>query len=146
MNDSKKTYSAPKASSPKPQWMQPDDDQPIVGRVVAVGAGTSAGDHATSKQSASELPASELPATKNGETEEVNPANGGEPLGRIGRSKLAILTTVFVVAGVLGVPLILYSPVFSKIEKAFWSILATIYSGVLLYILYRVVLWFLAQF
>ena len=71
----------------------------------------------------------------------VHGNSADEPLGKIGRSKLAILTTVFLVAGVLGVPLILYSPVFSKLEKIFWSVAAAIYSVVLLYILYAVIVW-----
>lgn len=112
MTDSHVKDSSSKPPSPKPQWVS-DEDQPIVGRIVTMG-------------------------------NEPNPNTSetiDEPLGKIGRSKLAILTTVFLVAGVLGVPLIVYSPVFSKFEKVFWSAVAAAYSGTLFYILYAVIVW-----
>lgn len=64
-----------------------------------------------------------------------------EPLGKIGRNKTAILTTVFLVAGILGLPLVYYSPVFSRKEKAFWTVIVLIYTYILFYILYRVAAW-----
>lgn len=69
------------------------------------------------------------------------PIGSDEPLGKIGRSKPAILTTVFLVAGILGLPLIYYSPVFNQKEKALWTIVVLIYTAILFYILYRVAAW-----
>ncbi len=69
------------------------------------------------------------------------PNGSDEPLGKIGRSKPAILTTVFLVAGILGLPLIYYSPVFNQKEKALWTIIVLIYTAILFYILYRVAAW-----
>ena len=69
------------------------------------------------------------------------PNDADEPLGKIGRSKPAILTTVFLVAGILGLPLIYYSPVFNQKEKALWTTIVLIYTAILFYILYRVAAW-----
>ena len=64
-----------------------------------------------------------------------------EPLGRFGRSKKAILITVFLVAGILGLPLVLLSPAFNRIEKAFWTVIILIYTVLIFYVLYRVAAW-----
>lgn len=69
------------------------------------------------------------------------PNGDDEPLGKIGRSKPAILTTVFLVAGILGLPLIYYSPVFNQKEKTLWTVIVLIYTAILFYILYRVAAW-----
>lgn len=128
---------APRARSVSSQLK--DDDQPVVGRIVRVGAI----DHQGTPVRVAEAtnPKQESYLSQNTVADTQRDDGSDEPLGRIGRSKAAILGTVFLVAGVLGVPLIIYSPVFSKAEKVFWSIVATLYSGTLLYILYRFVVW-----
>jgi hypothetical protein len=64
-----------------------------------------------------------------------------EPLGRLGRSKLAILATVFLAAGILGLPLIFYSPRFSRPEKAFWTVIVLLYTVLVFYLLYLALVW-----
>lgn len=147
MNDPRRAGPSSKPPAPKPQWMTAED-QPVVGRIVAVGKPHDDGvdSNAPSSSGAPSKPTAEslnAPAVRNHSVpgDLVYGDSADEPLGKIGRSKLAILTTVFLVAGVLGVPLILYSPVFSTFEKIFWSVAAAIYSATLLYILYVVIVW-----
>ena len=64
-----------------------------------------------------------------------------EPLGRLGRSKLAVLATIFVAAGILGLPLLYYSKAFSRAERVFWTIMTLLYTVLVFYILYRAILW-----
>lgn len=66
-----------------------------------------------------------------------------EPLGRFGRNKLGILLTLFFVAGILGLPLLLLSPVFSRPEKVFWTIAVLIYTAIIfsLFALFLVWAW-----
>lgn len=131
---------APK-KPPKTQWMQ-DDDEPVVGRIVNLAPTQTPHTQSNSSDRRTEPPASSHTiGTESVNAQANSPSSNDEPLGRIGRSKLAILATVFVAAGVLGVPLILYSPVFSKIEKAFWSTVAVLYSASLFYVLFLVIMW-----
>jgi hypothetical protein len=141
MNNDFGNNPAPK-KSPKAQWMQDDDDEPVVGRIVNLAPARTPVTQSDSFDHRTAAPASSnTTGTESANAQANSPSSTDEPLGRIGRSKLAILATVFVAAGVLGVPLILYSPVFSKIEKAFWSTVAVLYSASLFYILFLVIMW-----
>ncbi|XZE53444.1 hypothetical protein SH139x_005186 [Planctomycetaceae bacterium SH139] len=64
-----------------------------------------------------------------------------DPLGRFGRSKVAILVTVFLVAGILGLPLIYVSRAFNRLEKVFWTVVVLLYTVALFYGLYLYVIW-----
>jgi hypothetical protein len=110
------------------------DSQPVMARVVDVASGGHDPGRTGSPKMSAGGPQRQQPRGTGVDQQD-------EPLGRIGRSKWAILTTVFLVAGVLGVPLILFSPVFSKIEKVVWTTVAAVYSGGLLYILYLTIIW-----
>jgi hypothetical protein len=97
-----------------------EGDQVYVGRVVGVS------------------PPEQSPAESANEHSAEHSAND-EPLGRLGRSKLAILVTVFVAAGIIGLPLILMSPAFSKAEKIFWTAVVLCYTVLVFYILWLLV-------
>lgn len=58
-----------------------------------------------------------------------------EPLGSFGRHKIPILITIFVAAGILGLPLLLLSPAFSKTEKVIWTIVILLYTVLVFWIL-----------
>lgn len=53
-----------------------------------------------------------------------------EPLGRFGHNKVGILATLFLVSGIVGLPLLLLSPAFSRPEKSFWTVAIIIYTAI----------------
>jgi hypothetical protein len=57
------------------------------------------------------------------------------------RSRGAVLGTMFLVTGALGLPLLWYSPVFSKLEKLLWTLIVLIYTLTLLGITWAILLW-----
>ena len=57
------------------------------------------------------------------------------------QSRAAVLATLFLVTGVLGVPLLWVNQKFSKGERIFWSIVVTIYTAILISIAYAIVMW-----
>lgn len=64
-----------------------------------------------------------------------------DPLGALGRSKLGILVMVFVAAGIMGLPLILYSRKFNRAEKGFWTVIVLLYTIFVFYLLYLFLVW-----
>jgi hypothetical protein len=97
----------------------PHDEPFVVARVVAPPPG---GSKLHTSAAASATP----PSTDN---------SSDEPLGSFGRHKIPILITIFVAAGILGLPLLLLSPVFSKTEKVIWTIIILLYTVLVFWIL-----------
>ena len=60
----------------------------------------------------------------------VNPPNSPPPAKSDGvlHSRPLILGVLFGVTGVLGLPLLWYSPVFTRGEKVYWSVINTLYT------------------
>jgi hypothetical protein len=56
-------------------------------------------------------------------------------------SRTAVLGTLFLVTGAIGLPLVWYSPVFTRVEKLFWSLMAIIYTSALIGVTWAVVYW-----
>ncbi len=56
-------------------------------------------------------------------------------------SRAAILGTLFLITGAIGLPLLWYSPVFSQLEKWIWSAIALIYTAALIGVTWAVVVW-----
>ena len=64
-----------------------------------------------------------------------------EPLGRFGRNRVGILATLFLVSGIVGLPLLLLSPAFSRPEKGFWTVAIIIYTAVVFSLFGGFLLW-----
>ncbi|MDZ4849809.1 MAG: hypothetical protein SGI77_10970 [Pirellulaceae bacterium] len=64
-----------------------------------------------------------------------------KPWHQIARSPALVLGILFLVTGSLGLPLLWYSPAFSKSSKCFWSIVVTIYTLLLIAITIAIVWW-----
>ncbi len=69
------------------------------------------------------------------------PATSNEPLGRFGHNKVGILATLFLVSGIVGLPLLLLSPAFSKPEKGFWTVMIIIYTAIVFSLFGGFLLW-----
>ena len=57
------------------------------------------------------------------------------------QSRVAVLGTLFLVTGALGLPLLWYSSVFSRVEKGLWSIVAVCYTAALLGVTWAILTW-----
>lgn len=57
------------------------------------------------------------------------------------QSKLAVLAVLFCVAGVLGIPLLWINKKFTKAERIVWSIVVTIYTAILVWIVIAILMW-----
>lgn len=57
------------------------------------------------------------------------------------QNKFAVLGMLFFVTGFLGLPLLWLCRGFSNAERWFWAITNTIYTSVLIWIVYRICLW-----
>jgi len=57
------------------------------------------------------------------------------------QSRTAVLGTLFLVTGALGLPILWYSPVFSRLEKLFWTLLAIIYTSALIGVTWAILYW-----
>jgi hypothetical protein len=66
------------------------------------------------------------------------PANGSS---NSLHNRTIVFAMLFLVTGALGIPLLWMSPHFSKTERIVWAIVVTIYTGILLYIAYAIVMW-----
>lgn len=66
---------------------------------------------------------------------------GSRLLGRLSQSRLAVLAVLFLVTGFLGLPLLWKNRRFSTIERWFWAITNTIYTGLLIALAIGIVLW-----
>lgn len=60
---------------------------------------------------------------------------------RVAGSKAAVLVILFAVTGALGLPLLCWSPAFSRSAKWFWSIVVILYTILLVGITAAVVWW-----
>jgi ABC-type multidrug transport system permease subunit len=96
--------------------LQPEDqEQPFVGRIVAQ----------PQQATATQIHANGVNPYKPAKQEQSEPY---EPLGAFGRHQLPILITIFVAAGILGLPLLFLSPAFSRKEKIFWTFMTLLYT------------------
>jgi len=57
------------------------------------------------------------------------------------QSKSAVLGTLFLVTGALGLPLLWYSPVFTRFEKLLWSLIAIAYTSALIGVTGAILYW-----
>ncbi|MGI9471704.1 MAG: hypothetical protein ACR2NZ_09250 [Rubripirellula sp.] len=57
------------------------------------------------------------------------------------QSKFVVLAVLFCVTGVLGLPLLWMNKKFSKAERWFWSIVVTIYTAILIWIVIAILMW-----
>lgn len=57
------------------------------------------------------------------------------------KSRTAVLGTLFLVTGALGLPLLWYSPVFSRVEKLFWTLMAAVYTSALIGVTWAILYW-----
>ncbi|MGV3485241.1 MAG: hypothetical protein ACO1RT_12550 [Planctomycetaceae bacterium] len=57
------------------------------------------------------------------------------------QSRVAVLGTLFLVTGALGLPLLWYSSVFSRLEKGLWSLVAMCYTVALLGVTWAIIAW-----
>ena len=60
---------------------------------------------------------------------------------RLVQSRSAVFAMLFLVTGVLGIPLLWMNRNFSNNERIFWSIVVTIYTAVLIAIAAAIVIW-----
>lgn len=56
-------------------------------------------------------------------------------------SKRTVLLILFTVTGSLGLPLLFWSPAFSRSSKAFWAIVVTVYTVLLIWGTVLICLW-----
>ena len=56
-------------------------------------------------------------------------------------NRTAVLAMLFLVTGVLGVPLLWMNPNFSTTERILWAIVVTIYTAILIFIAGAIVMW-----
>ncbi|QDV61263.1 hypothetical protein [Crateriforma conspicua] len=76
----------------------------------------------------------------------VHPEDGPSPSGQgVTQSKAAVLAVLFLVAGVFGVPLLWINKRFNTAERILWTVVVTIYTFLLVWIAYSVVMWSLDQ-
>lgn len=57
------------------------------------------------------------------------------------QSRTAVLATLFLVTGAIGLPLLWYSPVFSRFEKFLWSLMTVMYTSALIGVTWAIVYW-----
>jgi hypothetical protein len=57
------------------------------------------------------------------------------------QSRQAVLAILFLMTGFLGIPLLWLNKKFSNAERIFWSIVVTLYTLVLIWLAYRIVMW-----
>ena len=81
---------------------------------------------------------------------EVQNAAKAEPPGQttalplppsLTHSRGAVLAILFLVTGAIGIPLLWMNPNFSTTERIVWSIVATIYTAILIGIVVAVLMW-----
>lgn len=57
------------------------------------------------------------------------------------QSKWAVLVVLFCVTGILGIPLLWINKKFSTVERLVWSIVVTIYTAILIWIVFAILMW-----
>ncbi len=57
------------------------------------------------------------------------------------QSRGAVFATLFLVTGVLGIPLLWMNQKFSNTERIVWSVIVTVYTAILIAIAYAIVMW-----
>ncbi|MFG0263224.1 MAG: hypothetical protein ACF788_12600, partial [Novipirellula sp. JB048] len=63
------------------------------------------------------------------------------PPSRLLESRGAVLATLFLVTGALGLPLLWMNKAFSNVERVFWAITVSLYTALLIYVVWRVCAW-----
>ena len=56
-------------------------------------------------------------------------------------NRMAVFAMLFLVTGVLGIPLLWMNKNFSNSERIFWAIVVTIYTALLIFIAAAIVMW-----
>lgn len=67
--------------------------------------------------------------------------DGRSSLEALLESRLAVLCILFFVTGALGLPLLWFSPRFSWLERLFWAVVVTIYTVLLIALVWVVLRW-----
>ena len=57
------------------------------------------------------------------------------------QNRTAVLATLFLVTGALGLPLLWYSPVFSRFEKLLWTLMTLMYTSALIGVTWAIIYW-----
>lgn len=57
------------------------------------------------------------------------------------QSKWAVLVVLFCVTGILGIPLLWINKKFSTVERVVWSVVVTIYTAILIWIVFAILMW-----
>ena len=73
---------------------------------------------------------------------EKSSARSDDPIHGLLQSRGAVLSFVFLVAGVVGLPLLWMNPNFSRAERIIWTIIVTLYSLVILILAGGILWWF----
>ena len=126
---------------------QNQDRVPVVGRLVTPGHAASdrmGAEPKSTEPKSTERQAAAAQGAKRHDGQRGDPSSlqaADEPLGRFGHNKVGILVTIFLISGILGLPLLLLSPAFSKTEMGFWTIAVVIYTVILLVLLGTFLLW-----
>lgn len=69
-------------------------------------------------------------------------ANAGWSLeSKLLQSRIAVIATLFLVTGFLGIPLLWMNKRFSHSERIAWSILVTVYTLILIWVAITIVMW-----
>jgi hypothetical protein len=68
------------------------------------------------------------------------------PLRQFTENKLVVLALLFFVTAVLGIPLLWISSKFSNLERWFWAIVVTVYTAVLLWLVFKLWMSVISQF
>ncbi len=71
----------------------------------------------------------------------VQPVAKSLGLKSLTENKLAVLATLFLVTGALGIPLLWMSSKFSVLERWLWSIVNSVYTAVLIWLVFQICLW-----
>ncbi len=83
------------------------------------------------------LPVEQQPAAQHSQTR----AGKQSSLQSLLENKLAVLSMLFLVTGALGIPVLWMSPKFSTFERWLWTILNSIYTAGLIWIVVQICLW-----
>ena len=67
--------------------------------------------------------------------------DSGKPAEGVFQSRGAVFAMLFLVTGVLGIPLLWVNRNFSQTERIIWSIIVTIYTAALVLVAAMIVLW-----
>ncbi|TWU24155.1 hypothetical protein Pla52o_20790 [Novipirellula galeiformis] len=60
---------------------------------------------------------------------------------RLLQSRGAVLATLFLVTGALGIPLLWMNKAFSNVERYFWALIVSLYTALLIYAAWQICRW-----